>query len=133
MWEKRYKPKSGTAHVGECFPCLSDLYISKNCIISVDTQQLKTVIEMFQLLNHVDVNLKLLIKSGYYIVPSPSTTLLKLTVVAKQKRMPTEPPNSGPRARLIMKYDPPPGTTPLVAMAAMEMALIIVWKGTKKK
>ena len=46
--------------------------------------------------------------------------------------MPTEPPNSGPRARLIMKYDPPPGTTPLVAMAAMEMAVIIVWKGTKK-
>ena len=46
--------------------------------------------------------------------------------------MPTKPPNLGPRARLIMKYDPPPGTTPLVAMAAMEMAVIIVWKGTKK-
>ena len=38
----------------------------------------KTEIEIFQLLNHVDVNLKpqFLIKSGYCIVPSPSTALL---------------------------------------------------------
>ena len=37
----------------------------------------KTEIEMFQSLNHVDVNLKprFLNKSGYYIVPSPSTAL----------------------------------------------------------
>ena len=47
-------------------------------MFAVDTQQLKTEIEMFQSLNHVDVNLKprFLIKSGYYIVPSPSTALL---------------------------------------------------------
>ena len=36
-------------------------------------------IEMFQSLNHVDVNLHpgFLIKSGYYIVPSPSTAFKK--------------------------------------------------------
>ena len=36
--------------------------------------------EIFQLLKHEEVNLKLrfLIKSGYYIVPSPSTALLKI-------------------------------------------------------
>ena len=35
--------------------------------------------DMFQSLNHVDVNLKLrfLAKSGHYIVPSPSTALVK--------------------------------------------------------
>ena len=27
-----------------------------------------------------------------------------------------------------MKYDPPAGTTPLVAMADMDMAVSIVWK-----
>jgi len=37
--------------------------------------------------------------------------------------MPTAPPNSGPKDLDIMKYDPPPGTTPLVAMALMEMAV----------
>ena len=37
----------------------------------------KTEVQFYQSLNHVDGNLKLqfLIKSGYYIVPSPSTTL----------------------------------------------------------
>ena len=35
---------------------------------------------MLQSLNYVDVNLKprFLIKSGYYIVPSPSTALLEM-------------------------------------------------------
>jgi hypothetical protein len=57
---------------------LSDLYVTKNCI-SVDAQQLKTEILFFQSLNHVDFDLKpqFLIKSGYYIVPSPFTPLEK--------------------------------------------------------
>ena len=67
--------------------CFSSIYLLHGSVIfiyqkiafSVDTQQLKTEIEMFQSLNHVDVNLKprFLIKSGYYIVPSPSTAFLK--------------------------------------------------------
>ena len=38
----------------------------------------KRKFDFFQSLNHVDINLKprFLIKSGYYIVPSPSTALL---------------------------------------------------------
>ena len=52
----------------------SDLYITKNCIFCW-----YTIAEniFFQSLNHVD-NLKpgFLIKSGYYIVPSPSTPLI---------------------------------------------------------
>ena len=27
IWEKRYEPKSGTAHVGECFPILTSILI----------------------------------------------------------------------------------------------------------
>ena len=50
-------------------------------MFSVDTQQLKNgiLISITELTNHVDVNLKpwFLIKSGYYIVPSLSTALLK--------------------------------------------------------
>ena len=36
---------------------------------------------IIQKLNHVDINLKprFLIKSGYYIVPSPSTALLNIS------------------------------------------------------
>ena len=61
------------------------IFIYQSLVFSVDTQQLKTEIEMFQSLNHVDANLKpqFLIKSGCYIVPSPSTAWYKLTVVAK--------------------------------------------------
>ena len=48
-------------------------------MFSVDTQQLKNakLNSITELTNHVDVNLKpwFLIKSGYYIVPSPSTAL----------------------------------------------------------
>ena len=49
-------------------------------MFSVDTQQLKNakLNSITELTNHVDVNLKpwFLIKSGYYIVPGPSTALI---------------------------------------------------------
>ena len=37
---------------------------------------------IFQSLNHADINLKsgFLIKSGYYIVPSPSTALVNVQI-----------------------------------------------------
>jgi hypothetical protein len=56
---------------------LSDLYII-NCVFCWYTTAEKQKLDFFQSLNHVDVDLKprFLIKSGYYIVPSPSTTLL---------------------------------------------------------
>ena len=46
-------------------------------MFSVDAQQLKNVF-FFQSLNHVDFYSKprFLIKSGYYIIPSPSTALM---------------------------------------------------------
>ena len=56
---------------------LSDLYITKNCVFCWYTTAEKRKFDFFQSLNHVDVNLKprFLIKSGYHIVPSPSTAL----------------------------------------------------------
>lgn len=48
------------------------------------------------------------------------------TDVARKKRMPTAPPNSGPSDRLIIKYDPPAGTMPFVAMADKEMEVVKV-------
>jgi hypothetical protein len=39
------------------------------------------------------------------------------TLVPKKNRMPTAPPNSGPSDREIMKYEPPAGTIPFVAIA----------------
>ena len=58
---------------------LSDLYITKNCVFCLYTTAEKRKFDFFQSLNHVDVNLKphFLIKSGYYIVPSPSTALIE--------------------------------------------------------
>ena len=47
--------------------------------------------------------------------------------------MPTAPPNSGPKFRDIMKYDPPPGTTPLVEMAEREMAVNMVVQQLNEK
>jgi len=40
--------------------------------------------------------------------------------------MPTAPPNSGPSAREIMKYEPPPATTPFVATALIDIDVVIV-------
>lgn len=48
------------------------------------------------------------------------------TEVAKKNKMPTAPPNSGPKARLIIKYDPPAGTRPFVATADKEMLVVNV-------
>lgn len=48
------------------------------------------------------------------------------TEVARKNNIPTAPPNSGPNDRLIMKYEPPAGTIPLVAMADNEMAVVNV-------
>ena len=52
---------------------MSDLYITKSCIFCW-----YTTAEKRKSLNHVDFYLKLrfLIKSSYYIVPSPSTALI---------------------------------------------------------
>jgi|688.fasta_scaffold915434_2 hypothetical protein len=45
------------------------------------------------------------------------------------------PPNSGPKLREIIKYGPPAGTTPLVAIALILMAVNIVCeaKGTNNQ
>ena len=54
------------------------IFTGQKIVFSVDAQQLKNGnMIFFQSLNHVDINLKLrfLIKSGYYIVPSSSTAL----------------------------------------------------------
>lgn len=45
--------------------------------------------------------------------------------------MPTAPPNSGPNERDIMKYDPPAGTIPFVAIAAIDIAVRSVWKSNR--
>lgn len=39
---------------------------------------------------------------------------------AMKNNVPIEPPNSGPRARLIMKYAPPPSIAPFVETAQIE-------------
>jgi len=39
-----------------------------------------------------------------------------------------DPPNSGPRFREIIKYGPPAGTIPLVAMALILIAVSIVYE-----
>lgn len=39
---------------------------------------------------------------------------------AIKKRVPMDPPNSGPKALLIMKYAPPPSMAPFVEMAQMD-------------
>ena len=57
------------------------IFTQQKIVVFVGTQQLKKrKFDFLQSLNHVDVNLKqgFLIKSGYYIVPSPSTALLEL-------------------------------------------------------
>ena len=42
------------------------------------------------------------------------------TVFAAQNNIPMDPPSSGPKVRLIMKYTPPPCTAPFVAIAHMD-------------
>lgn len=50
-------------------------------------------------------------------------------VVPMKNKRPIAPPNSGPKLREIIKYGPPAGTTPLVAMALILMAVNMVWTG----
>ena len=56
------------------------LYMIKNCVFCWYTTDEKRKFYFFQSLNHVDFYFKpqFLVKSGYYIVPSPSTTLVFL-------------------------------------------------------
>ena len=63
-----------------CLIEFSDLYITKNCIFC------------WSLIHDVELNLKpwfltILIKSGYYIVPSPSTSLLLSLLLLLPQRL----------------------------------------------
>ena len=56
----------------------------------------------------------------------PQTYMEAANVVPMKNSRPMAPPNSGPRLREIMKYGPPAGTTPFVAIALMLMAVNMV-------
>lgn len=57
---------------------------------------------------------------------APMTYIEPATVKPKKNRIPTAPPNSGPSAREIMKYEPPAGTIPFVAIALIEIDVRVV-------
>lgn len=63
----------------------------------------------------------------------PQMYMEAANVVPMKNRRPMAPPNSGPRLREIMKYGPPAGTTPLVAMALMLIAVSIVCLAANKQ
>lgn len=52
--------------------------------------------------------------------------MAQATALASEKISPMDPPNSGPKLRLIMKYVPPPLITPFVLIADIERAVIVV-------
>ena len=56
----------------------------------------------------------------------PTMYIEAANVVPMKNRRPIAPPNSGPKLREIMKYGPPAGTTPFVAIALILMAVNIV-------
>ena len=61
------------------------IFLQQKIAFSAD-RSLKNGNQIFQSLSHVNVNLKpqFLIKSGYYIAPSPSTALLQSMVIEQQ-------------------------------------------------
>lgn len=62
----------------------------------------------------------------------PTICMAAPTALAKEKMTPIDPPNSGPKERLIMKYVPPPFTIPFVQIAHIDSAVIDVTSDDSK-